>query len=256
MKQFIDEGTNIDISSPIKAVQTIVTLIILAPYRMIDTVSTRIIYLKKSQIMKMLLYSVVIACIITAINAGIMLYLDIFSLTAGKFPIASMLIGIAILIAAYFALGVIDFVAYSQLDALVLMNTDTNTELSEAEEATELSEDSQSEDKHSETIKKDLSAEFSDSMKEEEANSVKNSIDNTFSLGKWSISNSDINIGKTLSNDELLILQEEITNSIETSEYLAASTLAHYDTDEVMEDTINLDVLNIGVIPTKFRALA
>lgn len=270
MKQFIEEGVELSNNSIFEFLKSVVCMFVLAPYNLVNTVSTRIIYLKRSCIAKMLLCSVAISAAVTLVNACVMIYFGQFSLTLGKFPLIIMIADTVILILLYFLFGSIDFVTYSQLDALSLTK---NTEEKQTQDVT--AEDSEFQDfqeteastvteepKAEDSVNKEISTDSGtanvneDSASQECADGHGGNAETAFWVERLAAERRQIFIGIKLSKDERKLLDKELDRSEEISEFLSEHALAVAEAAANTEDLSNLEMLDINVIPSKFRALA
>lgn len=270
MKQFIEEGVELNNNSIFEFLQSVICMFVLAPYNLVNTVSARIIYLKRSCIAKMLLCSVAISVAVTLVNACVMIYFGQFSLTLGKFPLIIMIADTVILILLYFLFGSIDFVTYSQLDALSLTkNTeekqtqDVTAEDSEFQDFQEIEASTVTEEKKAEeSVNEEISTDSGtanvneDSASQECADGHGNNAETAFWVKHLAAERRQILIGIKLSKDERKLLDKELDRSEETSEFLSERALAVAEAAANTEDLSNLEMLDINVIPSKFRALA
>ena len=285
MKKFIKGETEISFSSPVSFMQSAACLALLAPYRLVDTVSTVIIYLKKAYIAKMLLYALSISGFITAANTVALVYLGRFSLTRGKLPLVVLIASTIVLLMAYLFFGVVDFTAYSQLDALVADEKCAGTDSAAGEAASggfgveSATEGRNSADSSRSAESVDVST--SDTMGNpnmmSEGASMNIDLPNSVDIAKdaglrgkannskedkhyvggpWLKDKRKIVIGVNLSEEEETSLKNEIQQSENPSEFLSEEFLASVKISEIIEDDANMEFLGINVIPSKFRALA
>lgn len=272
MKQFIEEGIELNHDSPLQFLQSVVCMFVLAPYNLVNTVSSRIIYLKRSCIAKMILCAIAIAGIVTLTNGGIMIYFGRFSWTLGKFPLVVMAISTAVLILFYFLFTLVDFVTYSQLDALSLVKTEdssagdgaTKFESTGKHDEIEGDEDTR---EHSEIegdvgTRKIVAAVDKEQVCEaegkfEQSDEAEGKLEPGTSFLRRMVGESCfLSLGVKLSTEERAVLQEELETAEEKSEYLSERALAVADAAANTEDLANLEILDINVIPSRFRALA
>jgi hypothetical protein len=295
MKKFIKGETEINFSSPVSFMQSAACLALLAPYRLVDTVSTVIIYLKKAYIAKMLLYALTISGFITAANTVALVYLGRFSLTRGKLPLVVLIASTIVLLMAYLFFGVVDFTAYSQLDALVADEkcADTDSAAGEAADIDSAAEEAVSGGFGVESATEGRNSADSSKSAENEDVSASNTIGNPNMMseglgmnidlpngvdtakdaglrgkannskedkhyvgGPWLKGKRKIVIGVNLSKEEETSLKNEIQQSENPSEFLSEEFLASVKVSEIIEDDANMEFLGINVIPSKFRALA
>ena len=127
--KFFETTLEIDASSLSNFVTSCVNIIVVAPFRLTQEVSKKIIYLKRNELESVLFLAALIAFGVTGANAILSAMNGTLSLSAGKFPLILQLVG-AILLTILFAI-------FSKLDSL-LFNTFESTAATECEAFTEV----------------------------------------------------------------------------------------------------------------------
>ena len=115
MKKFIEDDFSVDCHTPLKAVQSIIVMLLTAPFKLVMTISSKILYLPKEAIVMSVRNSFLVSAIITvAIVAG-ELYTNSFSLFEGKIPVV-MLAAVTLFLAFLY---IVDDLSFGEEDITV-----------------------------------------------------------------------------------------------------------------------------------------
>lgn len=100
-------------------IQHIAALFIVAPLRLVSEISTKLIYLNRKLIIKILNLSVIINTICLGVFCGLKMYLGTFDLWLGKIPIIIQILGLVILLLIDTWYQLYDFAIYQHVNALL-----------------------------------------------------------------------------------------------------------------------------------------
>lgn len=103
--------------------QHLVALLLVAPLRLFNEISTKFIYLKRSLISKVLNLSVILDAIVLLIYSGIQLWLKDFDVWKGKIPIILQIFSFIILLCIDLWYHFYDFMIYKHLNELLPIAT-------------------------------------------------------------------------------------------------------------------------------------
>lgn len=106
---------------------SIIELLILSPFRLINEISKKVVYLEQKRIEKMLLVAVMISVLVIALEVVIEFCLNDFSPVSGKFPIAFQALAPVIILLLWGFVKNYDFSLHSKLEEIL-------TKQSEAED--------------------------------------------------------------------------------------------------------------------------
>ena len=131
--KFIEHCIEFKTDNPSELLKSVIVLTLTAPYRLVTEISSKIIFLGKDKIQKVLLYAIGIACsILVAMLLGRQVMKETSWFT-GRFPPVMVATAIVLLIILYFVFSSFNFVIYDQLD-LLFSKTLSNSDSSESEE--------------------------------------------------------------------------------------------------------------------------
>lgn len=121
---------------------SIIELLILSPFRLINEISKKVVYLEQKRIEKMLLVAAMISVLVIALEVVIGFYLNDFNPVSGKFPIAFQALAPIIILLLWGFVKNYDFSLHSKLEEIL-------TKQSEAEDLTKEDENTVKESKSS-----------------------------------------------------------------------------------------------------------
>ena len=143
--------------------QNIAALFIVAPLRLFNEISTKIVYLNRSLIIKILNLTVVLNLLFVGTAIGIKLWLGELNIWLGKIPIVLQLASLAIVLVINLWYRFYDFIIYQQLDKLLPLKKRLSTEPTSMEEIS-IEDNSKELDLFEEQTKVNTFAEFEDSL--------------------------------------------------------------------------------------------
>lgn len=114
-KKFIEDEIEFKGDSLFSVIQSAVSMILLSPYKMFYTISTKIVYLKKIQIVKVFLVSFIIACLMTVMKVIFLILTKQFTLFRGTFPLIIEVAGSIVLGTLYLLFGSVQLMAFSSI---------------------------------------------------------------------------------------------------------------------------------------------
>lgn len=264
MKKFIEDDFSVDCHTPLKAVQSIVVMLLTAPFKLVMTISSKILYLPKEAIVMSVRNSFLVSAIITvAIVAG-ELYTNSFSLFAGKIPVV-MLAAVTLFLAfLYIVVNATDFSAYTELNSLLSLQEGEQRVEQQAEPQAEPQVGVQAEVQAEQAmdgedyIVDDLSFGEDDITVPLPSQPIPQSAPapQVFSVNVAENFKFDsIDAGAVLPEEQLQAFVAMLEKSTEPSEFLSEAILQNFNPDEEVADDGNLDYLGLGVIPNNFKAL-
>ena len=121
---------------------SIIELLILSPFRLINEISKKVVYLEQKRIEKMLLVAAMISVLVIALEVVIGFCLNDFNPVSGKFPIAFQALAPIIILLLWGFVKNYDFSLHSKLEEIL-------TKQSEAEDLTKEDENTVKESKSS-----------------------------------------------------------------------------------------------------------
>lgn len=260
MKKFIEDDFSVDCHTPLKAVQSIVVMLLTAPFKLVMTISSKILYLPKEAIVMSVRNSFLVSAIITvAIVAG-ELYTNSFSLFTGKIPVV-MLAAVTLFLAfLYIVANATDFSAYTELNSLLSLQEEEQQAEQQAEPQAETQEEVQAEPAMDgeDYIVDDLSFGEEDITVPPPSQPIPQSAPapQVFSVNvAENFKFDNIDAGAVLPEEQLQAFVAMLEKSTEPSEFLSVAILQNFNPDEEVADDGNLDYLGLGVIPNNFKAL-
>ncbi len=143
--------------------QNIAALFIVAPLRLFNEISTKIVYLNRSLIIKVLNLAVVLNLLFVGAAIGIKIWLGELNIWLGKVPIVLQLASLAIVIVINLWYRFYDFIIYQQLDKLLPLKKKSPAEEESIEEVS-IEDNSKELNLFEEQTKNNTFAEFEDSL--------------------------------------------------------------------------------------------
>lgn len=258
MKKFIEDDFSVDCHTPLKAAQSIIVMLLTAPFKLVMTISSKILYLPKEAIVMSVRNSFLVSAIITvAIVAG-ELYTNSFSLFEGKIPVV-MLAAVTLFLAfLYIVVNATDFSAYTELNSLLSLQEEEQQAEQKTEPQAEPKAGVQAEPKEEDYIVDDLSFGEEDITVPPPSQPIPQSTPapQVFSVNVAENFKFDsIDAGAVLPEEQLQAFVAMLEKSTEPSEFLSEEILQNFNPDEEVADDGNLDYLGLGVIPNNFKAL-
>lgn len=104
-------------------IRSAANMILLSPFRLMQEVSKKIVYIPKRSIEKMLFLAVFIGMGFTVVDSGICYFKGTFDLLSGTFPVICMLIGTVILIILYCWYSSVKDAIYEQMQSDLIQRT-------------------------------------------------------------------------------------------------------------------------------------
>lgn len=285
MKKFIEDDFKVDYKSPLSAIQSVVVMLLTAPFKLVMTISSKILYLPKEAIIATVRNSFVVSFVVTvAVIAG-ELYMKKFSLFTGKVPVI-MLAAVTVFLAfLYVGANAVDLSAYSELKVLLGQMEEEEVEPAspslQPEEELKASLPLQTgedetifmDDLYSEDLKDDEEGEQASlqqvttspqqatmqvtSLPQQTTVQVTSPLKQQVSVKIAEKFDYDkMNAGASLPEDSLKALIGLLEKSTNPSEFLSESLLEGFKPEEEVADDSNLECLSLGIIPNSFKALA
>ena len=115
--RYTEQDNQIKFESFYDYVRNIIVLIIIGPLRLIKEISTKVVFVSRGAIKKILLSAIVIQCALLALQILLNVLLGIeFTILSGRVPIVVHAVSAIILVTLNFAYNTYDFLIYQQLD--------------------------------------------------------------------------------------------------------------------------------------------
>lgn len=118
MKKFIEDNIELQFDSVLHVLQSSICMLLTAPFRLLMTISAKILYLPQATLCRVLLNSSAIAGFSIITHIGFMAYFGDISLLRGRCPVLAMIIALMMLLAVYFVVNIHDFTLYTKLEDL------------------------------------------------------------------------------------------------------------------------------------------
>lgn len=270
MKKFIEEDIVIDKGSPINFFKSILLLVISAPAKFLLTITTKMIYLPKQILERVLLFSLMISCVVTIGGIALDLFFGVFTIRS-VFTVACIITTMFFVI-TYFIFTVGTLTIYEQMSSLIRKSDDeiNKEEASIVQDLTEEHEISEevtevecsvgvkpvSTEQNSSIIPEfesldDLFSEDSN----DSANVKEESLLRPLSSVVEEIENSGKCGNKQLVSTEIENLLQRMHVATEESKYVTSKFLESLGKNLIVVDDFNLGALDVGVIPNGFKAL-
>lgn len=112
---------------------SIIELLILSPFRLINEISKKVVYLEQKRIEKMLLVAAMISVLVIALEVVIEFCLNDFSPVSGKFPIASQALAPVIILLLWGFVKNYDFSLHSKLEEILAKQSEAEDLVKEDE---------------------------------------------------------------------------------------------------------------------------
>lgn len=274
MKKFIEDDFKVDYKSPLSAIQSIVVMLLTAPFKPVMTISSKILYLPKEAIIATVRNSFIVSFVVTvAVIAG-ELYMKKFSLFTGKVSVI-MLAAVTVFLAfLYVGANAVDLSAYSELKVLLGQMEEEEVEpaspslqpeeelkasspLQIGEDETIFMEDLYSEDLEDDEEGEQASLQQVTTPPQQTTVQVTSPLKQQVSVKIAEKFDYDkMNAGASLPEDSLKALIGLLEKSTNPSEFLSESLLEGFKPEEEVADDSNLECLSLGIIPNSFKALA
>lgn len=256
MKRFVEDDIELSFNSPVRFVQSVACMLLTAPYKLIMTISAKVLYLPKASILKVLLNSIIISGLITVINIAFQLYVGRFSLFHGKLPVIVMVVTTLLLIGCYFVISMVDLNMYTQLADIFPEDAIDDDESMETNEAAKEPEVKPTSDDEKESVEK--CAKTSGDTPEPADKPENEAAEYSYEPAVTPVVLQKVhnNIGRRMEGDEYSKFVEGLASLTDPSRFISENLLAQYTDSHIIEDEINLEVLNVGIIPNDFKALA
>ncbi len=255
--KFIEDGFDVDFHSPVHFVRSFVVMMLTAPYKLVMTISSKILYLPRDALVRVAANSALVAVVILVANVAIQLYFGRFSLLGGKFPVIIMIGAVITLASLYVWTSMTDFRLYTELEELFPESLqEPSTEQGEpTEPMVEQSgpakptpvEPSVQEDLQSKLDSVDFT--FDDFDQEPEVG------DSISVATRFDSAGIGEKVGIQLKGQEREEFLQKLEDSTDPSEFLSENLLLRFNEKEEIIDDLNLRVLGMVIIPNDFRAL-
>lgn len=121
---------------------SIIELLILSPFRLINEISKKVVYLEQKRIEKMLLVAAMISVLVIALEVVIGFCLNDFSLVSGKFPIAFQALAPLIILLLWGFVKNYDFSLHSKLEEILAKQSEAEDLAKDGENAVKESKSS------------------------------------------------------------------------------------------------------------------
>lgn len=250
MKRFIEDDFEVDFTTPLNFVKSFVVMSLIAPYKLVTTVSSKIFYLPKRAIERVLLNSTIIGIAITVLNAGLLIYFNRFSLFYGRIPIIVMIVGSVFLLALYVVFKAGNFTAVMQFNELFPEEQPQQEEQGETpqsaqQQAPQPTQAPQQAPPPQQAQPQPAQQEAPQSKEVNLPDLKKN--DKISKIGNF--------VGLNMESESGNRFLAAMRQSSESSEFLSEALLVKFAKDVEIVDTINLEEIGLGVIPNSFKAL-
>lgn len=266
MKKFIEDDIGLSFNSPVHFVQSVACMLLTAPYKLVMTISAKVLYLPKDAILKVLLHSVFISMLITVINAAFQIYIGRFSMFRGKLPVIVMVVTTALLAGCYFAISVTDLDMYTQLSDIFPREIPPEERVEEQKE--QAGEQVQAEGQVGEPEEQVVQPKEQAAQPEEQVVQPKDFFKeevNGVAVDKYvwepvvtseKLEKVHAAANRNLNGSEYSEFVERLEGLTDPSKFISEDLITRYANSRVVADEINLEVLNTGIIPNDFKALA
>lgn len=121
---------------------SIIELLILSPFRLINEISKKVVYLEQKRIEKMLLVAAMISVLVIALEVVIVFCLNDFSPVGGKFPIAFQALAPIIILLLWGFVKNYDFSLHSKLEEILAKQSEAEDLAKDGENAVKESKSS------------------------------------------------------------------------------------------------------------------
>lgn len=249
MKKFIEDDIELSFNSPVHFVQSVACMLLTAPYKLVMTISAKVLYLPKDAILKVLLHSVFISMLITIINAAFQIYIGRFSMFRGKLPIIVMVVTTALLAGCYFAISVTDLNMYTQLSDIFPGEIPPEEQIKEQEE--QAVQPVQAEEEAEEQA-----VQPEDFFKEEVNRAAVDKYVWEPVVTSKKLEKVHASANRNLNGSEYSEFVKGLEGLTDPSKFISEDLIMRYANSRVVADEINLEALNTGIIPDDFKALA
>lgn len=259
MKKFIEDDIGLSFNSPVHFVQSVACMLLTAPYKLVMTISAKVLYLPKDAILKVLLHSVFISMLITVINAAFQIYIGRFSMFRGKLPVIVMVVTTALLAGCYFAISVTDLDMYTQLSDIFPREIPPEERVEEQKE--QAGEQVQAE---GQVGKPEEQAAQPEEQVVQPKDFFKEEV-NEVAVDKYvwepvvtskKLEKVHAGANRNLNGSEYSEFVERLEGLTDPSKFISEDLITRYANSRVVADEINLEALNTGIIPNDFKALA
>ena len=119
LMRYTEKDYRFEFSSPVEWIQNILGIICIAPLRLCNEISSKIVYLSRNLIEKIIFLSVILQIVITVITAFLQSYFSELSANEGKIPILLLLIVLAFTCLAFCFFKFYDISIYAQLNQIL-----------------------------------------------------------------------------------------------------------------------------------------
>lgn len=249
MKKFVEDNVEFDFSNPLSFIKAVVCMSIVAPFKLVMAITSKILYLPKRALSTVFFYSLIVAGFITLANIAYQAIFMQVRLFSGKFPIVVMIVATVVLALAYLFVSVHDF------------TVSVGGKGEQFVESGSVEAESKFDDEQPIVSAEQFTESDKSVVKFEESQEV--SIDfSDFDIEDNRLCELDYGSGdavvtsKVLSDEENAALLEALERSAEQSEFLSQALLARFDDRYPVEDNFKLESLKLSVIPNNFRILA
>lgn len=216
--------------------QNVAALFIVAPLRLFNEISTKIVYLNRSLIIKILNLTVILNLLFVSVAVGVNYWLGDLNIWLGKIPIVLQIASLIITIIINLWYRFYDFMIYQQLDKLLPLRKNTTAKKDDLESSgISKSEDLNAFD-NNQTKDNDSFEEFEDSLLTELTELNIPDIEpkaTTMDVGS---------IAARLAEEPLILNEHNDTNSNVESKII--NTIDLSEIDETLLDILNEDLLD------------
>lgn len=259
MKKFIEDDIELSFNSPVHFVQSVACMLLTAPYKLVMTISAKVLYLPKDAILKVLLHSVFISMLITVINAAFQIYIGRFSMFRGKLPVIVMVVTTALLAGCYFAISVTDLDMYTQLSDIFPREIPPEERVEEQEEQAgeQVQAEGQVGEPKEQAVQPEEQVVQPKDFFKEEVNEV--AVDKYVwepVVTSEKLEKVHAGANRNLNGSEYSEFVERLEGLTDPSKFISEDLITRYANSRVVADEINLEALNTGIIPNDFKALA
>lgn len=224
--RYTERKFDTNFSSPYDFIRMVFVLIFIAPARLCFEISSKVIFLKKQQIMQILNVAFIIMLSIIVCTNFMLFIGGSFSLTTSKFPLVMQLVALVLLTLLNFIFSTIDLVIYKQLDSLLPIITGVELNTSVGEDSTK-SASSSSESSTVDTV------EVNEETIEETPDEIKADI-----LGDLNLSSLDSMQKEAPMKEPVEEQVKEVNQEVSTASKSKDLDLDSYDLESLLNESI------------------
>lgn len=283
--KFTENCIELKTDTPTDIIKGVLILTFTAPYRLITEVSSKVIFLGKEKIQKVLLFAILIAAYVLL---GMLIGLKFegeFDLLSGRFPPIIVIAALVLLIVLYAIFAKFNFVIYDQFDQLFTKtleyedneveeaNAEVESNKEDFEQSSDVSQfivtaDEIERDRQEEIVESSVEDLLSDELHTSEAKTPEfteeekgvKQISEVYNFEYSDIvnklRNSDTAYNGFMSATKIQELSDEMEDSVDPSKYINEELISMF-LEEIENDvTQSIEDLDLTVIPSGFTCIS